>query len=251
VQTGVQALIKGELTDQIVLTSFASSLGSTLAANLEAGIVGAKLQGAEAFAARALAKVFTSAVKALGNPNDPNHGFASALVDSVVNGGLAAAEASARGPGVDQPNALDLQSDEAHDARAAQQSDDILARRGGNLLDPGASDPIAGPRISDFDNRARLNDAERLGNPSAYTSVPGRSQLALPGQSLSSILGTSDPQAIGNFMRANNLSSDLLQLGRSYFVPDSATAYGNAVNLGQAALNAGNSRIEQARQRVA
>jgi hypothetical protein len=30
---------------------------------------------------------------------------------------------------VDQRNALDLQSDKAHDARAAQQSDDILARR--------------------------------------------------------------------------------------------------------------------------
>jgi hypothetical protein len=57
VQTGIQALIKGKLTDQLVLGAFASSLGSTLAANMEAGITDAKLQGAEAFAARTFASL--------------------------------------------------------------------------------------------------------------------------------------------------------------------------------------------------
>jgi hypothetical protein len=67
------------------------------------------------------------------------------LLDSVVNGGLAAADASTRGPGsgVDQRNALDMQSDEAHDARAAQQSDEILARRGREALEAGGTNSVA------------------------------------------------------------------------------------------------------------
>jgi Bacterial EndoU nuclease len=252
VQTGIQALIKGKLTDQMLLTTLASTLGSSLAANMEAGILDAKLQGAEAFAARGFAKVLTSAVRAMANPNDPNYGFASALLDSVVNGGLGALDAAAHQEGLDQRNQMDMQSDEAHDARAAQQSDDVLARRGREALEAGSAAGLAGvSQIADFDNRTLLNDAERLANPNAYASVAGRSQIAAPGQSISSMLGTSDPQAIGNFMRANNLSTDMLQLGRAYFVPDSATAYGNAVQLGQATLNAGNSRLEQARQRQA
>jgi Bacterial EndoU nuclease len=79
-------------------------------------------------------------------------------------------------------------------------------------------------------------------------SVPGRTHIAVPGQSITSILGTNDPQAIGNFMRANGLSNDTLLLGRTYFVPDSPTAYGNAAGLGQAALNASNARLAQARE---
>jgi Tuberculosis necrotizing toxin len=91
VQDGIQALIKGKLTDQILLSSFASALGQTLAVNLEQGVADAGLQGSDAFAARSLAKVVTSAVKALGNPNDANYAFASALLDSVVNDGLSGA----------------------------------------------------------------------------------------------------------------------------------------------------------------
>jgi hypothetical protein len=42
--------------------------------------------------------VFTSAVQALGNPNDPNYGFASALVGDVVNQGLDAATQGGAAP---------------------------------------------------------------------------------------------------------------------------------------------------------
>jgi glutaredoxin-related protein len=178
VQTGIQALIKGEITDQILVTSFASALGQTLAAKLEAGITDAKLQGAEAFAARGFAKVLTSAVKALGNPNDPNFGFASALVDSVVNGGLGALDAAAQQEGLEQRNQMDIQSDEAHDARAAQQSDEILARRGrelagqDSLQKPPPPDPFA--TISDTDGLARSDlIADQLGVPRGDVSDVG------------------------------------------------------------------------------
>jgi hypothetical protein len=167
-------LIQGKITDQILLTSFASALGQTLAAKMEAGIVDAKLQGAEAFAARAFARVVTSAVRAMANPDDPNFGFASALLDSVVNGGLAAADASAHQDGLQQRNQMDLQSDEAHDARAAQQSDEILARRGRETLEGGGTNtaannpPLLDPfaLVSDTDDLAwRDAIADQLGVP--------------------------------------------------------------------------------------
>jgi hypothetical protein len=91
--------------------------------------------------------VLTSAVKALGNPDDPNYGFASALLDSVVNGGLDAAKGSTNdntgNAGAEQRNALDMQSDDAHDAGAAQQSDEILARRGREALEAGGTNSVA------------------------------------------------------------------------------------------------------------
>jgi hypothetical protein len=185
VQTGIQALIKGKLSTEIVLTSFASSLGSALALNMEQSITSANLQGAEAFAARSFAKVLTSAVKALGNPDDPNYGFASALLDSVVNGGLDAAKVSTNdntgNAGAEQRNALDMQSDDAHDAGAAQQSDEILARRGresgastgtNTAQAPPPPDPFA--TISDSDDLARSDlIADQLGVPRGQVSDVG------------------------------------------------------------------------------
>jgi hypothetical protein len=59
-----------------------------LATNLESGIDKAfkagEMTAGEAFAARSLAKVLTSAVKALGNPDDPNYGFASAFINDLM-----------------------------------------------------------------------------------------------------------------------------------------------------------------------
>lgn len=60
------------------------------------------------------------------------------------------------------------------------------------------------------------------------------------------MVGSSDAQAVGNFMRANNLTSDRIDVGGNYFVPDSTIAYGDATDLGQLALNQGNERIAAA-----
>jgi hypothetical protein len=89
---------------------------------------------------------------------------------------------------------------------------------------------------SDF--RASERDYRRATDP----SVPGSSHLALPGDTISDILGTSSPQAVGNFMRANGLDTDQIVAGRHYFVPDSRTAYGDSSSLGQFALDLGNQR---------
>ena len=80
--------------------------------------------------------------------------------------------------------------------------------------------------------------------------MPGTSRRAGAGDSISSMVGTSEPQAIGNFMRANNLTTDRLKAGGTYFVPASADSYGDQQARGQGALNAGNARIA-ARQEAA
>ncbi len=101
-------------------------------------------------------------------------------------------------------------------------------------------------RVPTRSDRSLLNEAERLSNPGAYISVDGAGVVARSGDNISRMLGTSDPQAIGNFMRANNLTSDRIEAGRNYFRPDSTTAYGDASDLGQFALNQGNERIAAA-----
>jgi hypothetical protein len=84
INTAVRALMQGKITDQMLLTNLASAEGSTLAANLEAGISKSNMSPTEAFAARTLAKVLTSAVKALGSRGDPNYAFASGLITDVM-----------------------------------------------------------------------------------------------------------------------------------------------------------------------
>jgi len=100
------------------------------------------------------------------------------------------------------------------------------------------------PMETPLGNRGLLNAAERASNPSAYISVAGSARVAVAGDNVSTMLGTSSPQAIGNFMRANNLSSSDIQGGRNYFIPESVTAYGDAAALGQAALDRDNRRLE-------
>jgi hypothetical protein len=84
INTAVQALMQGKITDQMLLTNLASAAGSALAANLETSISQSSMSPTEAFAARTLAKVLTSAVKALGSPGDPNYAFASGLINQAA-----------------------------------------------------------------------------------------------------------------------------------------------------------------------
>ncbi|MES2633033.1 MAG: LysM peptidoglycan-binding domain-containing protein [Pseudomonadota bacterium] len=95
-------------------------------------------------------------------------------------------------------------------------------------------------RVDDF------RRSEREYRSSTDSSVAGSGYVAVAGDSISRIAGSSSPQVIGNFMIANNLNSDQVQAGRNYFVPTNGTAYGNATALGQFALDQGNARISLA-----
>jgi A nuclease family of the HNH/ENDO VII superfamily with conserved AHH len=70
----------------------ASGLADLAQANLTEGIDKAVANGSmgatEAMAARTSARILGSALRALGNPDDPQYAFASAFVSSVVNDGL-------------------------------------------------------------------------------------------------------------------------------------------------------------------
>jgi hypothetical protein len=103
-----------------------------------------------------------------------------------------------------------------------------------------AGGPSMAPAL---DNRGLLNASERESNPGAYASVAGSARVARAGDSISSMVGTSDPQTIGNFMRANNLASSNIEAGRGYFIPADVSAYGNEGSLGQTTLNKDNTRL--------
>jgi hypothetical protein len=108
-------------------------------------------------------------------------------------------------------NGLDLQSDQ--DAMQAQAASNRTALNASNL----AADPTYYAVQPTIDNRALLNAAERASNPDAYASVQGTSRTARSGDTVSGMIGTSDPQAVGNFMRANNMTSSTLRMGGNYF----------------------------------
>lgn len=100
VQGGIQALLGGKFRDG-ALAGFASGLADLTSQNINQGIDEAVRNGTmsagEAVAARMSARVLGSAIRALGNPNDPNYAFASAFVDSVVNDGLNATQGTGNG----------------------------------------------------------------------------------------------------------------------------------------------------------
>jgi LysM repeat protein len=69
------------------------------------------------------------------------------------------------------------------------------------------------------------------------------SVTAQSGDSISKIVGTSNPKAIEAFMRANNLSSSAIQAGQSYKMPSAADYEASDGRIGQTALNVDNQRL--------
>lgn len=68
------------------------------------------------------------------------------------------------------------------------------------------------------------------------------------GDSLSKILGTSDPAAIGAFMRANGLTSSMIHSGDQLVLPSSGDYISSDAALGLATLNQDNSRLASLQQ---
>ena len=79
--------------------------------------------------------------------------------------------------------------------------------------------------------------------------IPGSLRTAATGDSISAIMGSSNPAAIGAFMQANDLNGTAINAGESYLVPerDSFTAPG-ARSLGQQGLKADNALATQRAQ---
>ena len=119
---------------------------------------------------------------------------------------------------------------------------------GGSSLGPDYSLVAGGVRFggdiaSEYTGGQDFRQSERDYRSITEDSVAGASYRARSGDGIARIVGSSHPQAVGNFMRANGLMSDRIEAGRNYFVPDSSTAYGESTALGQFALNQGNRRI--------
>ena len=175
----------------------------------------------------------------------------NALGSSLAGGsfsGTGQNEAALQGSGPwsspDYVNGLDLQSDNSSRpyTGGTDWASDVAMRR--------ASYPTYAPSAAQPYGNDEFRSSERAYRSATDSSMPGTSVRAGAGASISSISGTSEPQAIGNFMRANNLTTDRVKAGGTYFVPSSAESYGDQQALGQGALNAGNAR-NAARQEAA
>ncbi|WP_394779999.1 hypothetical protein [Undibacterium sp.] len=91
---------------------------------------------------------------------------------------------------------------------------------------------------------------EAAGNAEILPITPAQTRTAVAGDSISRLLQTSDPKAIGDFMRANGLNNSRIIAGRDYLIPD-ADITGSATansDLGQQALNEDNLRLVGRRQ---
>ncbi len=97
VQGGINALLGGSFSEGAA-TGFASALADAVAVNLNQGI--ANLPPSEAAAARYATRIIASAIRALGNPNDPQHAFASDLLNGLISDVLGEI---ARPPGTSTP----------------------------------------------------------------------------------------------------------------------------------------------------
>ena len=91
VQGGIQALLGGKFEDGAIAglaSGLAEVTGAHMNQSIDDAVKAGTMSAGEAIAARSMARVFSSAVRTLGSPGDPQYAFASDLVGSVVNGGL-------------------------------------------------------------------------------------------------------------------------------------------------------------------
>ncbi len=107
-QGGIQALLGGSFRDGAI-AALASELANLSAAQMNTAITNALANGMtpeQAFAARSFARMFSSAVRAMGNPNDPMHAFASDWLGSVMRDAGAAQPPDVGGVGGTSPDGV-------------------------------------------------------------------------------------------------------------------------------------------------
>ncbi|MCU7929104.1 MAG: LysM peptidoglycan-binding domain-containing protein, partial [Candidatus Thiodiazotropha sp. (ex Dulcina madagascariensis)] len=104
------------------------------------------------------------------------------------------------------------------------------------VVDTGWGSVLGGPDGLTFTDGMRAELSQT--NQTARSSV-----IASSGDSISSILGTSDSIAVEAFMRANGLSDSAIYAGEQYVMPSGADYDASTGEMGQAALNQDNARI--------
>jgi YD repeat-containing protein len=218
----------------------AGSLSAQLAQRVVSNLVGQGLNMAMGRQASFNWKSFVGAATGVPTSAQDILGMvASNVTGYALNGGFSGGQQQTRGEGP----GLTLSQD-AVDSWGPQYAS------GGSALGPDYSLGAGGVRLGrgsvDHTSAVDLQDfrqSERDYRSITEDSAAGSAYRARAGDSISSIVGSSRPQAIGNFMRANGLLSDRVDAGRNYFMPDSSTAYGDSTALGQFALAQGNQRI--------
>ncbi len=243
IQGVLQQAIGGKFKDGLtnsLLSSAASEVGAHLDQQIKAQLP--ELDPAQASALKLLGRAATSALRIAGS-NDPAASFAN----DFLMGALQDAAAD-RKRGQEGREGQEGAQDKPEGSSTASSGLGLKPPR--DWVDRLGRSEIADP--SPEEAQAAFRQSERDYRSSTEHSVAGSSYVAQSGDSISRILGTSDPQAIGNFIRANGLASSHIVVGRNYFVPDDANAYGDSAALGQAVLHGDNARLAVlAQQRAA
>lgn len=256
---GAQAAFSGLLSDlmggefsQGFVQSMASQLGREIMNGIRSEINNSStpLTATQQAAYNLMGRSIGAALTLAANPDSPGHALALAFVSEIgsgLGGGIGSVNPAANGVGNDTPstnwsntpvNGLTEDDGWTVAAGGGSAGDTQL---GGNVELPNASTP----ELTEADQTvpAPLPNASTPELTPADQTIPGRRVVAAGGSNISTLLGTSNPQAIGNFMVANGLTSSTIQAGQSYLIPDDRYAFGDQTALGQATLNGDNARI--------
>lgn len=150
------------------------------------------------------------------------------------SGGVAALQQAERDVEIPYLNEQ-YNSDQASMSNSSGYMGDVVSLDGAGILRPPGVGYTQAELLAEQD--AGMDDSAKV-----YTQ---RSHVVQAGDSISKILGTSDPTSIGAFMRRNDLKNSTIYPGRELVIPD-GFADGDGAR-GQAALNADNaSRVTKA-----
>ncbi|RZL03690.1 MAG: RHS repeat protein [Rubrivivax sp.] len=72
--------------------------------------------------------------------------------------------------------------------------------------------------------------------------IQGKYVKVKSGDTVSGLMGSSSPQAVGAFLAGNDMTNSNLRAGQLVFVPDDVNAFGSQARLGQSTLNSDNRR---------
>jgi hypothetical protein len=78
--------------------------------------------------------------------------------------------------------------------------------------------------------------------------IQGKYVKVKSGDTVSGLMGSSSPQAVGAFLAGNDMANSNLRVGQMVFVPDDVNAFGAQGRLGQSTLNSDNRRLALAAQ---
>jgi hypothetical protein len=99
-------------------------------------------------------------------------------------------------------------------------------------------------------NDAGSSDLTRNVAADEDTKVAKNIVIAKKGDSISSLVGSGDPQKIGNFMSENGLKNSQIFAGREYSIPENSEEHGDQRSLGERTLRTDNATREASLDRA-